>query len=139
MTTIITDGKKMVADRHGEAYGISVPVKKIHRLQDKIIGTAGCQAFSYRLLEWYKRGAKIEEMPDPDGTGYDMLVISEDGIEALFKHGFVGIDYPFFAIGSGADFALTAAHLGNSLEKSVEIASELDHSSGRGFDVEALK
>ena len=135
MTTIITDGKSMAADKQANYDEHLIPVVKIHSVGDEIIGIGGCHAFGVRLIEWYKEGADIKNFPDKDYTNWQMMVISQNGIKNLFSHGFVDIPLEFAAIGSGRDYALSAAYLGKSLKDAIDFASVHDRNTGMGVDI----
>ncbi len=139
MTTIITDGKSMAADRMAVSYGREMGICKITRVGDELIGVAGCYAFGVRLIDWYKAGADIKDIPAADGTNYDMIIISKTkGIRALFKHGLAPINMGYYAIGSGCDFALSAALFGKTLHEAIEFAASQCHDTGLGVDVMGL-
>lgn len=44
------------------------------------------------------------------------------------------INHPYWAIGSGADYALAAMHCGRTAAQAVRLASKLDINSGIGVD-----
>lgn len=139
MTTIITDGKSMAADRRASFSGRAYAVTKIDRIKSEIVGIAGCHAYGKRLLKWYKKGANFEKFPDDKGTDWEMLIINEKGINKVFTHAILKVDFKYVAIGCGQDFALSAAYLGKNLEESIEFASVHDIDTGMGVDILHLK
>lgn len=138
MTTIITDGKSMAADKMGVYNERYVETTKITRVGDKIIGISGCYAFGLRLIKWYKNGANYDKFPS-NPPNWQMVIISKNGIQVALEHGIVNMPLKYVAIGCGQDFALSAAHLGKTLEQAVEFASSLDVNSGMGVDILHLK
>lgn len=139
MTTIITDGKSMAADKQAEYDNHHIPVVKIHRVGEEIIGISGCHAFGNRVIEWYKGDADIKDFPPNASNNWQVLVLSKDGVKNLFEHGFVNIPLDFVAIGCGRDFALSAAYLGKTLKEAIEFASVHDIDTGMGVDILHLK
>ena len=141
MTTIAWDGQTLAADRMASiGNSKSVCIKKIHELKGggyaAAAGHAGAGALMFR---WLDHEAVVGDYPLTDPELCTVIVITEDGQLLQYDGPLpVKLDAPFYAIGSGRDFALAALHLGKSAKEAVEIASELDQSTGNGIDVVML-
>ena len=141
MTTIAWDGQTLAADRMAcIGNSKSVCIKKIHELKGggyaAASGHAGAGALMFR---WLDQGAAVDDYPLTDPELCTVIVITEDGQVLQYDGPLpVKLDAPFYAIGSGRDFALAALHLGKSAKEAVEVASELDQSTGNGIDVVML-
>lgn len=128
---------------YGGSYQASPGAKrKVHRLPDSsLVGiTSAKLGEPNRFLEWLRagadRGAWQGEAPDlrallvkPDGTLWlaDCSLVFSGPITA-----------EFYAIGSGADFALGAMAIGADAERAVEAAISLDPHSGGPIHVDQL-
>lgn len=136
MTTIVASLEGMAADtrvtwtdrdndRVNSAYG-----SKIERVGDEIIGTAGDYAAGVRFMEWVRAG-RPKKRPRLI-KDFRALVLSSQGI--FFVDGTDPTPMPvgptFYAIGSGAPYALGALEMGASLERAVDIAKMYDVYSG---------
>ena len=135
MTTIVTDGKSMAADRLGIWADRPVATTKIKRVGDEIIGISGCHAFGHRLIAWYKKGADYGSFPNNAPDSWQMIILGKDGIKVALKYGMTKIDLKYVAVGSGQDFAISAAYLGKSMKEAIEFASKHDAYTGMGVDV----
>jgi len=90
------------------------------------------------LVQWYENGADPKEWPQCQSTDTWARIIVVDQIGAKYcerQPAFVRIEDPFFAWGSGRDFALAAMYLGKSAGEAVEIACFFDAGCGKGIDV----
>lgn len=116
---------------------------KIFNRNGYLLGFSGRQDVAMLLLKWFEDGAKEEDWPNPfddDELDTAVLVVSPEG-EVFCYERFpypIRMENEFHAIGSGRDFAIAAMHLGFDPERAVEIASELDASTGSGIDVLCL-
>lgn len=137
MTTIAWDGKTLAADR---CCGGWKNVSKIFKLKDGRYA-AGC-GNSYHALcavvAWMNAGSKADSRPDiPADDAPDMIVIDKKGVVSWviwpYVNG-VALTEPFFAVGSGSEFALGAMAAGANARRAVEIACRFDASSGQGID-----
>lgn len=135
MTTVAWDGQMMAADRQLTLGGTALPLKKIFRYDNGLVGCCGSVQESMLFLEWYRNGRDPERKPKLD-EGFSAMVVS-DGLCKRFENLLMPylIDMPFWAAGSGADYALGAMAAGKSAKEAVEIAIRFDTGSGLGIDV----
>lgn len=107
---------------------------KIFVLQDKTV--VGCSTnqpgFAEAFSAWVAAGMNPNpaETPEIGQGGFEALVIDPEGNVFYFNDGF----YPtgpltadFFAIGSGAEYAMGALECGASAEQAVAVACKFDH------------
>jgi hypothetical protein len=136
MTTITYRAGVMAADSRAYA-GYNAPLgqkTKIRRLDDgTLIGCSSVQpGMGEAVLEWYGRGAKIEDAPKGEAK-FTLLAVKPDGA-AYFASDSFNLSGPiraeFFAIGSGEGAAHGAMHAGATAERAVEIACLVDVWSG---------
>lgn len=145
MTTIVANMHAMAADtrvtwtdydneRVNAAYG-----EKLERIGDEIIGTSGDYAAGVRFLEWVRAGrpAKRPRLI----KDFRALVLNSKGIFLI--DGTDPTPMPvgptFYAIGSGAPYALGALEMGADLERAVDIAKMYDVYSGGKVTTLSLK
>lgn len=106
---------------------------KIRRLEDKtLVGiTSGAVGLAEWLHQWVQDGC-LETMPLPPGHAdaeFNILHVMSDGralfcADALTTTG--PLEAPFFAIDSGASYALGAMAHGASATEAAAIAAEMD-------------
>jgi ATP-dependent protease HslVU (ClpYQ) peptidase subunit len=141
MTTIVATRQTMAADKRvtDEDAGTRWREKKIRRIGDALVGAAGSAPAISKFFKWLEGG----QQDDPPKLGKDDelrgLVLTPAG---LFIVGtdcvLCELDDPFFAVGSGAQAALGALHMGATAPVAVEIASTVDNQTGDGIDVLTL-
>lgn len=111
--------------------------QKIRRIGDHLVGAAGSVADSQHFVDWLKHGD--ENVPPPKGN-YSALIIDPRGRVREIENGSV-LPVPrgakFFAVGSGAPFALAAMYAGASAAEAVKIAAKID--TATGLPVKTLK
>lgn len=130
MTTIAANLKGMAADTRVTWDDESTsPSIKIEIWAQEILGSAGGFAAGLRFLEWYKAGSKGRK--PKVGKDFRMLKLTKEGLH-LIDHDlvWVKIDAPFYAIGSGAQFAVGAMEMGATPAKAIEIAMKHDSYTG---------
>jgi ATP-dependent protease HslVU (ClpYQ) peptidase subunit len=135
MTTVAWDGRTMAADRQLTLGGTALPLKKIFQCGNDFIGCCGSVQESMLFLSWYKDGRDPASKPKLD-DGFSAMVI-QAGECMRYENLLMPylINMPFWASGSGADYALGAMAAGKSAQEAVEIAIRFDTSSGLGIDV----
>jgi 20S proteasome alpha/beta subunit len=134
MTTIIATRELMVSDTKCD-YHVPFRISKIFRIGDVIYGGAGSTHELERFLEW-KRGG---EKPSLSGEEeWCVLELSRDGLfmwmPSLTK---VQIKSKFYAIGSGAQYAIGAMECGVEPKDAIRIAAKYD--SGTELPLETMK
>ena len=103
---------------------------KIDRIGDTLVGTSGDYAAGVRFLDWLKAGGKGRRPKlDKDFRG---LKLSKEGI--FYVDGddttWMPIGTPYYAVGSGAHYALGALEMGADPKQAVKIAMEYDPYTG---------
>jgi 20S proteasome alpha/beta subunit len=152
VTTIIYDGKYLVADGRTNAGGMIITdnAKKIIDLDSKFrfssyfrdlteedslvcIAVCGdCDADALYLDYLYKND-KFEEM---EATA---LLFTKGHIYRSDGHKFYEVNDEPVAIGSGSRYALTALRMGKSAKKAIEIACQMDCYSGGQITVRKVR
>ncbi|MGG5809810.1 hypothetical protein [Falsiroseomonas sp. CW058] len=139
MTTIAWDGTTLAGDRRGNAGGMAYALTKVRRCADgRLLGFSGDIGVGTLMLDWLDRGGARPAAQDSDRWA-TVLEIDTDG--TCWCHGRDGrwqVEQPFFAIGSGRDFALAAMSLGQDAARAVEVAARFDTGTGNGVDALAL-
>jgi hypothetical protein len=113
-----------LADRGGLAHLVD---SKVFALADgRLFG--GCGSFGQVLAvkTWLDGGEK------PAVDDFSGIVVELDGSARILESSlqFVPVPFPWFAIGSGRDFAIAAMHLGRTALQAVELAAEYDTYTG---------
>ncbi|MGH8472845.1 MAG: hypothetical protein ACREVJ_10425 [Gammaproteobacteria bacterium] len=135
MTTIAWDGESLASDTLAFA-SIKCRVRKLYRLPDgALFGAAGACQQVLEVLAWLNGGDK----PTVDLDNFDGLFITAAGVVENIGTRLMRepVLEPFYAIGSGAPFAMTAMACGCSAVEAVRMAIRFD--PGSGGRVERLK
>lgn len=71
----------------------------------------------------------------PKAVGGEFLVLTEDKKLFTFQNPtkWIMVNQPFYAVGSGMNYAMAAMECGKSPIEAVKIASKFDRSTGMGF------
>lgn len=144
MTTVVYRNGVMAADKMAcEGSNKSGKMTKIFRVNGYLVGFSGAADCAAALLRWFENGADEEAWPDPynkEDPESTMLVVSPAG-QVMFYERFpvpIIMENEFFAIGSGADFALGAMQMGADAKTALEVAISLDAYTGNGIDMLSL-
>lgn len=146
MTTIAANLECMASDSKVTlSHGVSYRTAKIVRLKRMIVGACGNSGDCTRLLEWGERDfkdphPKWEEDAEAEESVW-ALILKPEGL-FFFAQDYPSpekMDEPFFAIGSGGKAARVAMLLGKTPEEAVELACQVDDSSGMPVQVLRLK
>lgn len=138
MTTIAWDGKTLAADRQRNMQNGPMRVTKLRRNVGKYLAFAGAGEVTdiARVIRWIRGGSHVSQRPTLDEV-VTCIAVRKDG-RAVLIHGKVvtawTIQDPFYAIGSGGDFAMGALAAGQSASHAVAIAQTFDLCSGLGVD-----
>lgn len=125
MTTVATDGIRMVADTLVTHEGTRSKAEKVFEVKGELVGIAGDYSAGLLFVKWYADRRKNK----PElGEGFEAMVVSSRGIEVwdCFLHPMKVLE-PFYACGSGKDAALGAMHAGADVARAVEIAARIDY------------
>lgn len=140
MTVIAWDGKTLAADKRSTAGNQHNTVTKLFRIDaDRIAAVAGGFAHSLMVLDWVRRGEDHQHYPKPldsDEAGR-LLVVHRSGVIEVFEAGPIALRFedPTFTMGSGAQIASTAMHLGHDAASACRIACDVCIYCGNGIDV----
>lgn len=143
MTVIAWDGKTLAADKRATNCGMRYTVTKIFRVQDGLIAFSGGGSHAMELLQWFRTARDPHSYPRRDDDG-GAGTIHIDLAGRIFVYASAGpypelVESPFFARGSGRDYAMAAMHLGSDAQHAVEVACVFDVSCGDGIDTLQLK
>lgn len=148
-TKILSDGKVTVGSRID-----SVDTKKVRNVSGYLIGGAGRYSSILTFFEWYQQNLLCQDaqsmipglsiMDDSkEDEQFTALVVHPDGVIYLHEGSNPSRAYPldvdYYAIGSGADFALAALKGGATPEEAMEVAKQMDVFSGGETFVEELQ
>ena len=140
MTTIAADARKglMACDSMTSTADAWWPSTKVHRVADALIGGAGEAASIRQFASWYADGQRLPKPKISDN--FCALVLSREGL-FYWASNLVPepIERGFHAIGSGGNAALGALLAGAQVKRAVEIATEVDTSSGGEVVLHKLK
>jgi ATP-dependent protease HslVU (ClpYQ) peptidase subunit len=132
MTTVVYRDGILAADTlvtQGGAVKVHGEYRKIRRIGDHLVGTSGGVADCERFVNWLMAG---EDAEPPKGE-YAAIVVSPNGRVREIEGGHP-LPRPrnakFFAIGSGAPFALAAMYAGADAVTAVKIAAKIDTATG---------
>ena len=135
MTTIAVKNGVMAADSL-VSYGNSTCgyAEKIRRTKGGIlIAWAGPLHMQLSAFDWFEGGAEYEDAP-PDlrdaGSGELVALLPDKRFMAFYCARPLAFSAPFYAIGSGSEYAIGAMATGASAAEAVHIASRFDHGTG---------
>lgn len=131
MTTIAYRNGVMAADSlttsNGARDGI---VRKIDCVHGVLIGAAGSLAACQAFRAWVIAGM---QGPDPfrnDDVGNGLLVAPDGTLVVFSVTGPATMQTPFYALGSGYQFAMGAMAYGATAEEAVRVARQFDTQTG---------
>lgn len=107
-----------------------------------IIGSCGDATKSSNFEDWFFKSYKSDDIFKEqkfEWKGTKSMILFDNGNLFLFDEGSpMQIFEPFFAIGTGGDYALGALYAGAGPSESIKIASGLDPNTGLGVQLETL-
>jgi ATP-dependent protease HslVU (ClpYQ) peptidase subunit len=139
MTTILADAKEgvMVCDSKMTLGSEWVPVTKVVRVGDELIGFSGVATEAERWISWYSTG---QNGPKPKVDNSNALILGPKGLRVLDSSGgFINVERGFMGTGSGGMAATAAFMAGADAETAVHIACQIDANSGGDVIVHRLK
>lgn len=139
MTTIAYKKGVLAADTLWSAESVSDDYgPKIWRQGRILVGAVGCRSTGLKFRDWIRSGLKGEHPYHGEPVGNGMLVLPDHQLVCWSSRGPWRITRaPFYAIGSGEQFALAAMEMGASAEQAVLVAMKFDlHTGG---EVNALR
>jgi hypothetical protein len=135
MTTIAARAGVMAADSRETdqhealefSFVVSDKAHKLHRLPDgSIFGGADGSESIHRLLESLKKKHACPKIENVSG----LLVPPTGGLRLYEGNVWLKVKEPYYAIGTGASFAMAAMHAGADAITAVRIAARMDPFSG---------
>lgn len=134
MTTIIATRKTIWADTLCP-YSVPFHFSKIVRIGNSIFAGAGMMPHVSAFMEWKRGGEKPDFPADAD---FDVLEINRQGIFLHDQdlHPFK-IKEGFYAIGTGAEYAIGALEAGATPMEAMRIAARWDRKN-TGLPIESL-
>ena len=133
MTTILASMKHrvMVADSRISGGGGHFRTQKIHQIDGKLVGCCGTSTHARKFIEWMTHGTAFNLAYDKEEHTFEALVM-DGGFLFYFDNELVPltVDEPYYAIGSGAAYAIGAMDAGASPQRAVELALARDECSG---------
>jgi hypothetical protein len=125
MTTIVATARGMAGDTFVYSQASGYYTQKIVRVGDSLIGCAGPSTLCQQFINWRVKGLKgpVWSLNDP----FEALILDKTGIYVFTTASVPDrVKTPFFAIGSGRQYALGALASGASLRASVVVACKFD-------------
>ena len=147
---ILSDGKVTVGSRVDQ-YNF----KKVRKIGDYLVGGAGRLSSILTFFSWFEQnlqcqaaqeaipGLMIQSDPDKEDEEFVALVVHPDG--KIFIHEgnnparAMPIEAEYYAVGSGADYALAALDSGATPEVAMDVAKLRDAFSGGDTFIEEQK
>lgn len=131
MTTVAYKAGVLAADSLVTSNGVrDGAARKIAKHKGMLLGGAGCWSTVTKFMDWVRAGAQ-GECPIETGGEANGFVVMPDGRFIMWSgRGPTTTESPYFAFGSGREFALGAMAAGASAEEAVRVAIELDVYSG---------
>jgi ATP-dependent protease HslVU (ClpYQ) peptidase subunit len=135
MTTVAVDldTMEMACDSRCTSGDPDFSTQKIFKSPDgTLIGFAGNVNDALNFVEWYQAGADRSNKPEFTEKGsFSALTLNKEGCSTWDNDCMrIAMCSRFYAIGSGGMAAMTARHLGKSIEECVQIACIIDSQSG---------
>lgn len=96
-----------------------------------IVGYAGNSGDIGTVFTWLSN--PVDKAPKVRNTELIVLTSNKEIYTNYNLNGWTFVDKPFYAIGSGSQFALGALASGKKASAAVEVANEMDSGSGFGF------
>jgi hypothetical protein len=133
---IAGDGRESYIEDHESAMVARDDCVKVHRLPDgRLFGAARTSEEINILHEALIRSCKWwhfwTKWPEPKLDDINAMVVDKDGHIHSYEGGrWESVDAPYFAVGSGARFALPAMDAGATAEDAVRIGMRRDPFSG---------
>ena len=109
-------------------------VVKIARRGPIMAGAAGSAPMCRAFLDWFKAGMQGEapatQHPVSSDWNYWGLIVTPDRLVTLMASGWMSHRAPYYAMGSGAEYALGAMAAGATAAEAVEAAMRHDTRTG---------
>jgi ATP-dependent protease HslVU (ClpYQ) peptidase subunit len=138
MTTIVANRNCMAADNRVTGMPM-FSTEKLFRINGSILGIAGSTQQCLRFIEW--RRTPEAKPTFTETADFEVLELTSDGRLLWWGPEMVAIPIAddYYAIGSGAAFALGAMDMGASPERAIKSSAKWDSSTGSTIQVKRLK
>tara|TARA_S200002703_G_scaffold66963_1_gene58119 strand:- start:24 stop:479 length:456 start_codon:yes stop_codon:yes gene_type:complete len=113
--------------------------KKLYKVKDTVIATAGDSYTGLMFVDWFERGARMEDAPDLSmvtaDEDFECLVLEDTEtiytINRFFQKYYIEMPDNYYAIGWGANYALVAMDVGDlTAKEAVKVAAKYDAYTG---------
>lgn len=145
MTTIAFKDGVMAADRQVTFGSMNdCEATKIAKAPNgDIAGVCGKLALAAEFLRWFAKNEGAGPRPsllddDKDNETWALVARTDGTLEIHDPRGWAKISAPFYALGSGADFAFAAMACGCGAADAVKIAARFDIKTGAAIDIVRL-
>jgi hypothetical protein len=136
MTTIVANPEGMASDTRVTG-GPMFNTTKMRRIGDSLYGGAGDLSQILKMFLWFENPDQAPVWKAP--PEFTILQVSPRGIFVWESEMIaIPIDTPFYAIGSGSEYAMGALAYGANLDKAIEIASMFDPGTSGSVHYEPL-
>lgn len=112
--------------------------RKIHRLSDgALFALCGDVSYVQPMLDALEDDES--DLPEAaDGSSFTAVIVEKDGKVRIYegRGGYIALDAPYYAFGSGEEYALGAMDMGASAEQAVRVACGRDLGSGGTIQIE---
>jgi len=137
MTTVAYKDGVLAADRAISGQGHIGSTRKVFRRKSDgaLVGWCGTVSVCQRWVDWFlagERGVAPNLGTDEDSASHMLVVRPNGGVEQHDRYGRAVFDAPYYAIGSGGDYALGAMAFGATARQAVAAAMKHDHMTGSG-------
>ncbi len=146
MTVIAWDGKTVAADRRSTESGTIRTVTKLYVHEGAVLAYSGTAIAGQAMVKWYRGGCVPSEFPEiqKDKEDWCRFVVFRHGAQPMcYERALEPLVFedPWFACGSGRDYATAALYLGKTATEAVSVACQFDSNCGNGIqsiDLEGL-
>lgn len=139
MTTVVATRTHMAADTF---FTDGSRGTKIRRVGRSLIGYCGPVYQAIEFIAWVEAGMRgappLKDKDKSDHVGF--VLLNSSGLYQMEGRGtLMPVDAEYWAIGSGADYAVGAMAAGATVEEAIEIAARYDPATKLPFTVEKLR
>lgn len=136
MTTIIATKEGVWGDTKCGC-NVNFKTQKIFRIGSSVVGGCGGLANIYRFVEYMKTGEKPEW---DDESGFEAIEVKADGMWCWDKELVpLKIREKYYAVGSGAQYAIGAMDAGATPKAAMLIVSKRDDSTNAQIEFLSIK
>lgn len=135
MTTVVYDGRdpkhRVVAADSQVSGGVPQTTQKLVRVKGAIIGVAGDLEEATRFVNWYKdRRKAIPQFSREEDDDWEAIVVTKSKVEWWGPGGVpIPITEPYYAIGTGAEYAIGVLDMGHTIDDAMRVALHRDKSN----------